>query len=690
MARSRSVVLAVRNLAVSYRIRGQWRLAVRDLALTIERGQIHGLVGESGSGKSTVASAIMRCLPPAGRIAPQSIIGFLGEDLMKRPAHTMRFLWGRHLALIPQSPASALNPSLTIGQQAPESLVHHLGLDHRTARRRISDYLVRVNLTDPDRFLSCYPHQLSGGQIQRVLIAMAMALGPSLLILDEPTTALDVTTQAVILDLIRELTHQHDMAALYITHNLGVVAQLCQQVTVLYAGESMEQGSMQAVFETPINPYTQSLLASRPRLGVTRLARAPEPMSDNYPAAGFHQISGCVLVARCPLADGACEMRPGVTVVAHNHEVRCHHWQRAAVLGQSGESEEPVGETGAPASAGQELLQTDRLSKQFSPGRSLVEVLKGSQAVHRQAVKGVSLSITTGEALGLVGESGSGKTTLARLIVGLLEPSGGRMRLAGADLPGGLHHRRPEILSMLQMVFQDPQGSLNPYQSVREILSRPLRRLKSMTPQQAAGVAIHLLSLVKLPASYSRRFPGELSGGEKQRVAIARAIASSPSLIVCDEPVSALDASVQSSILSLLARLREELGMAYLLISHDLAVVGYLADRVAVMYMGELMEVVDSRDLLTAPWHPYTEALLSAIPPHDISRPLRKPIRLWNDLPGSLQRPAGCVFHTRCPHKLGMICEEEPPPWQSGARGRQIRCHYSMEDLTALQAVQQE
>lgn len=679
-------LLQVENLSVSYRLGGNWIAALRDFNISIEAGQIYGLVGESGSGKSTVAGAVMRYLPPNGRLEPGSKILLRGEDLAGRSQRAMQEIWAKDLNLVPQNPGAALNPSIRIGEQLAEAVRIHLHLPEREVHQRVIEAVQRVRLPEAEAILDRYPHQLSGGQQQRVMIAMALITSPGMLILDEPTTNLDVTTEAAILDLIGALIREEGTGALYITHNLGVVAQICDRAVVLYAGEIMEDVSVEALFTHPLNPYTIGLLNSIPRIGQTKRER-PLVSIPGHPPSLQERPAACVYSDRCPLAIEICRSaKPPLEQVSDGHLVRCHRWREIASgeiqpgypIDVSGELPDALSERAA-------LLDARALTKEFKTQRTLENIVHRTSPRPVQAVEDVTLSIRTGRTYGLVGESGSGKTTLARMIIGLTEPTSGEIELLGVDLPTDIRQRPADVLAQIQMVFQNPQTALNPYLTIGEALRRPLMKLGRMSRTQAEAELRCLLEAVNLRAEYADRYPSELSGGEKQRVAIARAFASQPALVICDEPVSALDVSVQSAVLNLLVRLQEEQGASYLFISHDLAVVGYLADYVAVMYLGELFEVGYASDLFSPPLHPYTEALISAIPAPDPNRRTER-LHLGDDIPSPSNKPTGCAFHTRCPHKLGEICEVESPPWRDDGDEHYIRCHRTLEELTEIQA----
>jgi peptide/nickel transport system ATP-binding protein len=676
-------VLAIEDLTVAYRAQGRWLAAVRDFSLRIEPGQTVGLVGESGSGKTTVALAVMRYLSHNGRIQRGDIL-FDGRNLLDLSPTALRDIWGAQLALVPQDPLSSLNPSLRVGAQMAELLRRHVRLNRAQAAARVVALLEMVRVPDPPRVAQSYPHQISGGMQQRVLIAMALSTEPKLLVLDEPTTGLDVTSQAAVLDLLRDLVTARQTSTLYVTHNLGVVARICDRVAVLYAGELVEEGPTRDLYRQPLHPYTQGLLHSVPQLGQRKTGVTLQAIPGQIPALAARP-AGCVFAPRCALALERCHAeRPSLETPAPGRRVRCHRWPEIAAGEISvDQAQQAAAAPQAPLSA-TTLLSMQDLEVHFDVGRSWLEALAGKPPRRVRAVDGVSLTLAKGQTLGVVGESGSGKTTLARAVIGLAARTGGEIELLGAALPARLGRRPLETLRRLQFVFQNPEESLNPYLTVGETLRRPFRTLLNMSRTAADAEVARLLAAVRLPASYRRRLPGQLSGGEKQRVAIARAFATNPDLLLADEPVSALDVSVQASILNLLHDLQNERHSTLIFISHDLAVVGYLADQIAVMYLGRLMEVAAAADLFTPPYHPYTEALLSAIPLLDPDA-AQEAIRLEGDAPGQMAVTRGCPFHPRCPRVLGDLCRTETPPWQTAENGKRIFCHIPLDELAALQ-----
>jgi len=680
-------VIESKNLFIEYYLNKQWLNVIHDVSLRIDPLEIHGLVGESGSGKSTLALALMRYLAGNARITAGAVL-LDGDDLLSRSDAEMRQIWGRKMSLVPQNPLASLNPSYPVGDQIAEITRHHEGISQSESWARAVEMLRRVKIADPETVAKQYPHQLSGGMQQRVAIAMALSTQPRVLVLDEPTTALDVTTQAVILDLFRELIHDNQAAALYVSHDLGAVAQMCDRVTVLYGGEVMEVAPVLALYAKPLNPYTLGLLASIPRPieGVeTRL-----PTIEGVAPALADRPPGCVFASRCPFAQPVCvEQKPPLEESGPGRLSRCHFWRDIASGALTMQPIKQDALSSAPSERDY-VLKAGNVKKVFGT-MSLFDRLTGREPQVVRAVDDVSMKIRSRSTLGLVGESGSGKTTLARCIVGLETADSGQIELLDIPLELSLDRRPQQVLRELQMVFQNPHDTLNPYQTVGQALERTLSRLTNSAENRAdrRQRVLELLDMVRLTPDYADRYPGELSGGEKQRVAIARAFAANPALVVADEPTSSLDVSVQAVILNLLKDLRAREGASYLLISHDLAAVAYLADWIAVMYLGEIVEEGDTWQVYNAPSHPYTEALLSAIPiPDPTVR--RDRIRLEGDAPSARNIPSGCRFHTRCPRKVGEICEREAPPWQDAGGGHRIRCHIPVEELTVLQAAPPE
>jgi peptide/nickel transport system ATP-binding protein len=669
--------LTVVGLTVSYRSRGRDRDVLQDVSLRVKRGEAYGLVGESGCGKSTAALAIVRYLPRTGRVKSGKI-SIAGRDISAMNADALRQMRANAVSMVYQDPGRALNPSLTIGRQVSEAF-ELTGVSTTDAQTRALDMLRRVRISAPERVMDSYPHQLSGGMQQRVVIAMALACNPALLILDEPTTGLDATVEAEVLDLIAALRAELGTAVLFISHNLAVIGRMCDRVGVLYAGKLVEEGATQDVFARPRHPYTVGLLRCLPTEGRSKDTGRLDTIPGSLPLPGT-VVQGCIYAARCKLADDRClrDAPPPYRVsAAHGDQMaRCHYHERASELPRATPEVLPaaVDRTNAPIA-----LRADKLSKTFNVG---------GQAV--RAVHDVSLELALGETLGLVGESGSGKTTLAKLLLGLLSPdAGATLELDGTALPARVTSRNDEQVKSLQIVFQNPDSALNRAHSVRHLIARSLSKLGAFRGAAKEKRLQTLTEAVRLPERYLSSRTRQLSGGLKQRVAIARAFAGDPRVVVCDEPTSALDVSVQAAILNLLADLQRERGVSYVFISHDLHVVRYLSDRIAVLYLGRLMEIGRADDVFDGPHHPYTEALLSAVPSMgfgDDRSPAVARIRLSGELPSASDPPSGCVFHTRCPRKIGDICEREAPPQRDAGAGHVIRCHIDVETLRTMQA----
>ncbi len=686
-----SPVLDVRDLSIAYATAAGVVQAVRGASLTVASGETVALVGESGSGKSSLAFAVMRALDANGRVTGGSI-RFHGDDLLALSPPALQRVRGSRIAMVFQDPHTALNPTLTVGEQVAEVLRAHARVSRADARRQTLDLFAQVNLADASRVYARYPHELSGGQQQRIVIAMAFACDPELLIMDEPTTGLDVTTEARILDLIAEMKTRHRPAILYITHNLGVVARFCDRVVVMYAGEVVEQGQVRHVFEAPRHPYTRGLLACLPRL---------DRVKDDGPLAAIEGAlpslleppRACVFEERCPDRREACgQGKPALAAVPGDGEVRCIRWQELRPFRvTTAESSNRLGPRAArdgadDAAARRTLLAIDDLRCHYSLRRTLADALRRRPERVVRAVDGVSLDLARASTLAVVGESGCGKTTLGRAIVGLLAPTAGRMRFDGAELAGLARQRARDLPRRIQVIFQNPEATLNPQRTVGQAIGRPLELFGLARGAERNRRVHELLAAVHLPPHYADRYPQELSGGEKQRVAIARAFAAAPDVIVCDEPLSALDVSVQAAVLNLLVDLQRRSATAYLFISHDLSIVRYLTDRVAVMYMGRLCEEGTADEVFLPPYHPYTEALLSAIPIADPAARQRR-VRLDGPVPSAVAPGPGCRFHSRCPRKLGAICETTEPPAHVAPSGHRIWCHIPLDDLRRVPSV---
>jgi peptide/nickel transport system ATP-binding protein len=660
--------IELEDLRVAYTVRGIDRRVLRGVSFSIGQGESYGLVGESGCGKTTAAFAIMRYLPRNAKILNGSI-RLNGEDMLRMSGGNVRRLHATSLSMVYQNPAAALNPSIRIGPQLAE-VFQLLGVEKEEAADRSEAMLHKVQISDPTRVLRRYPHQLSGGMQQRVVIAMALAKNPTLLILDEPTTGLDATVEAEVLDLISALRQEFGTSVLFISHNLAVIAKMCQRVGVLYAGRLVEEGPAQEVFRDPRHPYTVGLLRCIPRGGVRKDETALDTIPGFLPALGA-ELPGCVFETRCGLAKEVCrEHEPELYPLGHGRASRCHFHERAHELPRVAPPRLPT--------------------IQISNGKPLLEVANGSKTFKQEgqdvrALVDVSLMVRPGEVLGLVGESGSGKTTLARVLLGLTAPDEGAvLELDGQPLAGRVEKRSAEQVRSLQIVFQNPDGALNRRHSVRRIVGRALQKLLGLSGREKEQRAIELTESVRFDQALLSAKPAQLSGGLKQRVAIARAFAGDPRIVLCDEPTSALDVSVQAAILNLLVELQTQKGVSYVFISHDLGVVRYISDRIAVMYLGRLQEMGDAETVFNGPHHPYTEALLSAVPM--ITGEERPRIRLEGEIPSAADPPSGCVFHTRCPRFLGEICVQEEPPLAEVEPGHFMRCHIPVDELRRLQA----
>lgn len=661
--------LRFERVSVSYRVGRAERRVLSEVTLAIRRGESYGLVGESGCGKSTAAFAAVGYLARNGRVSGGRIL-VDGRDLQALPSAELRRLRSRSVSMVYQDPGRALNPTLRIGRQMAEVFEVAEGLARQAALARVREMLGRVQIATPERVLGSYPHELSGGMQQRIVIAMALSINPALLILDEPTTGLDATVEAEVLDLIARLRREYGNSILFISHSLPVVARMCDRVGVLYAGELVEEGPSSRVLIAPRHPYTAGLLRCVPAYGRRKGQGRLEAIPGALPAPG--SIAGrCVFAERCAQATERCSREVPPPLEEAGHLSRCFYPERAreAPQGNAAAPESSRPEAHAPAAAAaQPLLRARNLSKTYHIDG------KAFKAVHE-----VTLDLWPGETLGLVGESGSGKSSLAKLLLGLSAPdAGGAIELEGEALPPRALERSPAQLKALQIVFQNPGAALNRSQTVRRLIGRSLR-LVGLSGRAREARLRELAAAVRLTERHLDEKPRQLSGGLKQRVGIARAFAGGPRVVVCDEPTSALDVSVQAAILNLLVDLQAEQRVSYVFISHDLNVVNYLADRIAVLYLGRVMEIGPAAAVFTGPHHPYTEALLSANP--SLEQPAAARIRLEGELPSALSLPRGCVFHTRCPRRLGAVCEREEPALAPAGDGHLIRCHIPAAEL---------
>jgi peptide/nickel transport system ATP-binding protein len=663
--------------------------AVDRVSFTVEQGRTLGIVGESGSGKSVTCLTIMGLNERRNsRSTGQAL--FKGEDLLTAPPDRLREIRGNEIAMIFQDPLTSLNPVRTIGHQLREAVLLHNDVSHTEASARALERLREVGIPNAQRRMNDYPHQFSGGMRQRVMIAMALVNHPDLLIADEPTTALDVTTQAQILELMKRLQQTYGSAIIMITHDLGVVAEVADEVVVMYAARIAERASAEALFGRPEHPYTWGLMRSLPRTGSDkeRLVQIP-----GQPPSLLNPPSGCRFHPRCPYVFDRCSLETPELLSSAADETHV----RACFLPQGARVTEAVG-TAVAASRRSELTPVDRSPVAAAPQQAphpdallIVDGLSLHFPVNKgfllrrqvgavQAVDDLSFTVRNGETLGIVGESGCGKSTLARCIIRLLEPTAGHIIFEGRDITHLSRRDLRPVRREMKIVFQDPQGALNPRKRVRDIVAEPLEVQGVGTELEHKQRVREMLEVVGLNPEHYNRFPHEFSGGQRQRIGIARALAVKPKLVICDEPVSALDVSVQAQVLNLLKDLQSEFGLTYIFIAHDLNVVRHISDRVMVMYLGKLAELADSRDLYEAPRHPYTGALLSAIPIPDpeLGRS-RQPIVLEGDVPSPINPPSGCRFHPRCPRFHQGVCDVATPQPESFGPDHLATCFYPLE-----------
>ncbi|PSL16219.1 peptide/nickel transport system ATP-binding protein [Marinobacterium halophilum] len=661
-------ILNVQNLTLGYtNANGRLVSVLRNINLQVAPGEALGLVGESGCGKSTLALAMMAFLRTGSQVQNGSI-HFHDQDLFALKPKSLQSLRGGRIGLIPQNAGQSLTPTLKIGAQLHEALHLHSDLPRSQWHQRAIELLQQVRLPSPEAMLDRYPHQLSGGQQQRVAVAMALAGQPELLVLDEPTTGLDVTTQAHILELLRTLRQELGMAMVFVSHDLGAVARVCERIAVMYAGEVIEQGSSREVLLQPTHPYTRALLNAIPRLDTKGLP----PSLPGYPPKVGSVTQGCAFASRCSHVQPTCHTDDAPLTNLSAHQVRCHF---AGELHNTPATSKvitlPVQRSKEP------LLRLEQVQISYHrPG--LMDAL-----LHRPApiatVDGIDLQLKKGETLALVGESGSGKSTIMRAISGIHSARTGEIRLNQDDLNRPVEQRSKALKRRVQMIFQNPDASLNPRHTVFEILQQPLRLYFGLNHDASREKATELLSLVRLAPHYLDRLPGQLSGGEKQRVAIARCFAGDPDLILCDEVTSALDVSVQAAVLKLLKELQQQRGVTYLFIAHDLAVVKAIADQVAVLYQGRLCQVGPVDEVFSGHHHPYTRTLLNAVLEPD---PDHQPVIQGEDSPEQHPPARGCAYQRRC-SLAEPRCKEQTPPWQQDGNNR-IRCHLNLSKLATL------
>ncbi len=653
--------LSIDGLEMSYIVRGKPRKILRGVSFDVRQGEAYGLVGESGCGKSTTAYAALRYLPSNGVIDAGRVLSG-GDELTAMSAGELRKFRANKASMVFQDPVQAVNPVLKIGTQVAEAF-QVMGQSKSEAHASALKALERVRIAAPESVMERYPHQLSGGMLQRVVIAMGLACDPTLLVLDEPTTGLDATVEAEVLDLVRDLRSELNSAILLIAHNLGVIRTMCDRVGVMYAGRIVEEGTVEEVFDNPSHPYTKGLLNSIPRRGLQKTDRELFAIPGSAPPIGAH-LPYCTYVDRCPIATEVCrDEAPPIVDMGDGHWTRCHHADRIS-----------------------DVPEPDDVTVKYDIGTEQIIGVNGVSKTFRQrghdvpALVGVDLGFAEGETLGLVGESGSGKSTLAKTMLGVHEPDeGGGITLRGRTMAGKATSRIDESVRAISMVFQNPDSALNRAWTVRRILERSVVKLTGVKGAAADRRVEEIAEAMQLSPRHLDMRPRQLSGGLKQRVAIARAFAGDPEVVVCDEPTSALDVSVQAAILNLLAKLQNEERSSYLFISHDIGVVRYLADRIAVMYLGRIMEIGSTDTMFAGVNHPYTEALLSAVPSVDGVAENRIP--LVGSIPSPANPPPGCVFHTRCHRAIAGLCEVTEPEMVQLSPGHSIKCHLTVEQL---------
>jgi peptide/nickel transport system ATP-binding protein len=657
-------LLSVSGLSIDFATAKGFLNVVEDVSFEVAPAETLALVGESGSGKTVSALSVMGLLPRRSSRIRASEMRFGGRDLLSMDAEETRRMRGNDISMIFQEPMTSLNPAFTVGNQIVEAVRVHRSVTRPKARQRALEVLDLVGIADPVRRLGDYPHALSGGMRQRVMIAMALACEPKLLIADEPTTALDVTIQAQVLDLLRRLQSELGMAILFVTHDLGVVAEIADRITVLYAGQTAEEAPVDELFKKPRHPYSEALMASMPQ--VATVGQPLTVIPGQVPRPGEFP-GGCRFHPRCRYATEACVSAPpalvdGSRCIRTDLDLAGTAWRNLPAVATS---------NGAATAQPPPLLEVRDLVVHF-PVQS--KVLRRVVA-HVRAVDGVSFSVAKGQTLGLVGESGSGKSTTARLVLRLIEPNSGTVVLDGVDVTKLNKTELRRTRRKMQIVFQDPYSSLDPRSTIAESVGEPLEVHEGLHGKARDERVAELLGEVGLDRRYVSRYPHEFSGGQRQRIAVARALALRPELLICDEPVSSLDVSTQSQVINLLDDLQDRLGLTCLFIAHDLSVVRHISDRIAVMYLGRIVEIGDAEQVYTRPTHPYTEALLSAIPvPDPIEQRSRQRIVLNGDIPSPVNPPKGCRFHTRCPYAMEVCAQQDPPPFTNDL-GTTVWCH---------------
>ena len=679
-------ILEIENLSISFFTRAGEIPAVMDFSCTVYPGECMGLVGESGCGKSTVALGIMRDLSNRGAITAGRI-RYRGRDMGEMSDEELRDIRGSKIAMIYQEPMASLNPAMRVGRQLMEVPIVHENASKAAARARALEMLAAVKLPDPERVMEAYPHQISGGQQQRIVIAMALMAKPDLLLLDEPTTALDVTVEAGIVELVKELSRTTGTSMVFISHNLGLILETCDRVTVMYSGEAVETGRVDEVFDRMRHPYTRGLFNSIPLPGADKNARPLVAIPGQLPLP-HERPPGCNFGPRCEhFVAGRCDAQeiPMLPVPdAPRHDTRCVRFDE---IDWDAEVARPV--VSDPVPPGDVVLRVDNVKKYYSVAANAI--FGGGDRRVVKANEAVSFDAREAETVAIVGESGCGKSTLAKVLLGLETATDGTITLGNLSIGDTeVQKRDKRTVASVQMVFQNPFDTLNPSHSVGAQIVRTLEKFGIGDSQQDRRERmLQLLDLVKLPRAFATRMPRQLSGGQKQRIGVARAFAGEPKVVVADEPVSALDVSVQAAVTELLMDIQRKARTTMLFISHDLSIVRYIADRVVVMYLGHIVEQGTTDDIFAPPYHPYTEALLSAVPIADTSVE-KKHIVLEGDIPSAMNPPPGCPFQTRCHRKHqvpGDLCETQVPPLRQLGGGHQVKCHLADDILSEMTAV---
>ncbi len=667
-------LLVVEDLRISFFSEGQEVKAVDGISYDLKHGEVLGIVGESGSGKSVSALSLMKLIDsPPGRILSGEVL-FDGEDVLGMSRRELHNLRGNDIAMIFQEPLTALNPVYSVGEQIMEPLMLHQNLSKRQAEERAIDLLRQVGVPSPEDRIKNYPHEMSGGMRQRAMIAMALSCGPKLLIADEPTTALDVSIQAQILDLRRELQRESKTSMMFITHDLAVVNEMCDRVNVMYAGRIVEQSSTYQLFSDPKHPYAWGLFDSIPRIEEEKGVRLT-PITGQPPNLA-RMPQGCKFNPRCPYAFDRCFVEePPLIPLDSGQTVRCWLYDNSDRPEVEVPSHRVALKRGAVAESTMDpdtvILDVQNLKKFFPITKGVFQRTVGQV----QAVDDITFTLHRGETLGLVGESGCGKSTAGRTILRLLDPTGGVVSFGGKNLAGMRGKDLKEMRRRMQIIFQDPYSSLNPRRTVGSILAQPIKLHNIVPSNEVDDRVAQLLERVGLNPVHAERYPHEFSGGQRQRIGVARAISVNPDFIVADEPVSALDVSIQAQIINLMQDLQAELGLSYIFIAHDLSVVRSVSDRVAVMYLGQIVELAENAAIYEDPLHPYTRALLSAVPSVDPDHARRRSrMVLEGDVPSPINPPSGCRFHTRCPYAFD-TCSRVAPLMLEVGNGHQVRCH---------------